>query len=214
MVLILGCKNRTYRNDPLFLRNGFDTSGRLGFPLIKRQVLDISDIHLISCGDARSNDSSLHKKCGVHFYVDDYRFTSIYNNPDKSLKKYSQYKFLLTPDFSTYSEMDPWRQIESIAHSHWCGAYWQAHGLTVVPTITWSTPSSYLYCYEAIEKHCIVSVGMIGCKRENRRQFMMGYNEMLRRIEPEYIICVGKPFPEMQGNIIIPKYEAYGREVS
>lgn len=71
-----------------------------------------------------------------------------------------------------------------------------------------------MYCFDAIEKHYIVSVGMIGCKHDNHRQFMMGYNEMLRRIEPEYIIYVGKPFPEMQGNIIIPTYEAYGRKVS
>ena len=28
------------------------------------------------------------------------------------------------------------------------------------------------------------------------------YNEMLRRIEPEKIICYNTPFPEMQGNIV------------
>ena len=36
---------------------------------------------------------------------------------------------------------------------------------------------------------------------------MAGYNEMLRRIEPEKIICYNTPFSEMQGNIIYVDYE-------
>ncbi|MFQ9412288.1 MAG: hypothetical protein ACLR1T_16365 [Evtepia gabavorous] len=36
---------------------------------------------------------------------------------------------------------------------------------------------------------------------------MAGYNEMLRRIEPEKIICYNTPFPEMQGNLIYVDYE-------
>ena len=36
---------------------------------------------------------------------------------------------------------------------------------------------------------------------------MSGYNEMLRRIEPEKIICYNTPFPEMQGDIVYVDYE-------
>ena len=36
---------------------------------------------------------------------------------------------------------------------------------------------------------------------------MAGYNEMLRRIEPEKIICYHTPFPEMQGDIVYVDYE-------
>lgn len=35
---------------------------------------------------------------------------------------------------------------------------------------------------------------------------MNGYNEMLRRIKPKAIICFGKPFEEMEGNIIAVDY--------
>ena len=37
--------------------------------------------------------------------------------------------------------------------------------------------------------------------------FMAGYNEMLRQIEPERIICYNTPFPEMQGNIVYVDYD-------
>ena len=70
---------------------------------------------MIACSDTKSNDSSINTQKGVHFFVDDYRFNGIYNNPEKSLSKYSQYAFLLTPDFSTYADMNLWRQIENVA---------------------------------------------------------------------------------------------------
>ena len=46
---------------------------------------------------------------------------------------------------------------------------------------------------------------MIGCK-QSKLNFMRGYNEMLRKLEPEKIICFGSPFDEMQGNIITVDY--------
>ncbi len=36
---------------------------------------------------------------------------------------------------------------------------------------------------------------------------MKGYREMLRRIEPERIICYNTPFPEMEGNIVFVDYD-------
>lgn len=40
-----------------------------------------------------------------------------------------------------------------------------------------------------------------------RKWFMAGYNEMLRRIEPEKIVCYNTPFPEMRGDIVYVDYE-------
>ncbi len=174
-------------------------------PLVKKQALDVDNLALIACSDTKSNDSSVNTQKGVHFFVDDYRFNGIYNNPEKTLAKYAQYSFLLTPDFSTYADMNLWRQMESVAKNRWCGAYWQSKGLKVVPTISWSTPSSYDFCFDGVEKNAIVAIGMIGCKHD-RLNFMRGYYAMLERIHPETIICFGTPFPEMKGNIVTVDY--------
>lgn len=37
--------------------------------------------------------------------------------------------------------------------------------------------------------------------------FLKGYNQLLRRIEPEKIICYNEPFPEMQGDIVFVDYD-------
>lgn len=200
-------KTKKMRNHPLFLRNEYEGHGRWEIPRIKKQEIDVSDIRLIAYSDTRSQDNVFNTRCGVHFFIDDYRFMGIYRNPQRSLSKLSQYAFLLTPDYSTYADMKPWRQLESVAHSRWCGAYWQSKGLRVIPTISWSTPSSYAYCFDGIEPEAIVAVGMIGCKR-NKRGFLHGYYAMMERLRPKAVICFGSPFPEMEGNIISVDYRA------
>ena len=197
--------SKSMRNSPLFMRNSFAKCGKYEIPQIIKQEIDFNNVSLIAYSDTYSNDSEENLQKGVHFFVDDYRFEGIYKNPEKTLKKLSQYKFLLTPDFSLYADMDIWKQIENVAKNRWCGAYWQSKGLKVVPTVSWSSPSSFEFCFEGIEKGAIVAVGMIGCKR-NKRMFMIGYNEMLKQIKPSVIICFGTPFPEMTGNIVAVDY--------
>ena len=201
-----------FRNSPLFLRNEFETEGKWGFPIIRRQKLDLSKIELISCADVTKNDTDNLDK-GVHFFVDDYRFEGIYKHPEKSLERFGKYKFLLTPDYSLYAEMEPWRQIESIGKSRWVGAKWQTEGKIVIPTVSWGLTRTYEFCFDGIEKNCIVAVGMIGCKK-NKTAFLRGYFQMLTKIEPEAIICFGTPFAEMQGNLVVVNYWRSGKEVS
>ena len=144
-----------FRNSPLFLRNEFDTVGLWEFPLVKKQQIDYGSVELISCSDISYHDTiNLNK--GIHHFVDDYRFEKHYNNPDKFLSLYSKYRFVLTPDYSLYSEMNKWRQIESIGKSRWVGAKWQKEGLTVIPTVSWSQPSSFSFCFDGIEKNIVL----------------------------------------------------------
>lgn len=205
------------RNDSLFMRNEFETIGKWQIPIVKKQAIDTSEISLIACSDTKKNEIEINLYRGVHFFVDDYRFSGIYNNPERTLDKYSQYRFLLTPDFSTYSDMNLWRQLESVAKNRWVGAYWQSFGLTVIPTISWSDSRSYSFCFDGVEKNSIVAIGMIGCKHE-KEAFLDGYNAMLESIDPATIICFGNPFEEMKGNIVKIDYlstrrkgESYGR---
>ena len=107
------------RANPLFMRNGYETVGKW-------------DIQLVACSDTRVHDSEENKKRGVHFFVDDFRFKGIYKNPERTLDKYSQYAFLLTPDYSLYADMLLWKQVENIAKNRWVGSYWQGKGLTVM----------------------------------------------------------------------------------
>lgn len=196
---------KTMRDNPLFMRNSFATTGKWGIPLVKKQELTTENIMLVACSDTRANDNEANKKKGVHFFVDDYRFSGIYDNPERTLERYSQYAFLLTPDFSTYSDMDLWRQLESVAKNRWVGAYWQSKGRIVIPTVSWSTPRSFEFCFDGVEQHATVAVSTLGCKKA-KIDFMRGYEVMLEKLQPETIICFGDPFSEMQGNLLVVDY--------
>ena len=196
---------KTMRGNPLFMRNTFESLGKWGIPLVKKQYVSLTDLQMIACSDTKANDRTENIAKGVHFFVDDYRFEGIYTHPERTLSKYSQYAFLLTPDFSTYADMDLWRQLESVAKNRWVGAYWQSNGLTVVPTISWSTPRSFEFCFDGVEQNAVVAISTLGCKKA-KLQFMRGYDVMLEKLQPEAILCFGDPLTEMQGNIISVNY--------
>lgn len=190
----------------LFTRNSFKATGKFGIPLVCKQDIPTENIKLIACSDTRANDKAVNRENGVHFFVDDYRFEGIYTHPERSLRRYAQYAFLLTPDYSLYADFDLWHQIENVAKNRWVGAFWQSKGLQVIPTISWSTPRSYEFCFDGVEQHTIVAVSTVGCRRA-KLEFMRGYDVMLDKLQPETIVCFGKTFSEMQGNIVTVDYQ-------
>lgn len=128
------------------------------------------------------------------------------------IEKLSRYRAVLSPDFSMYLEMAPVMQLYNVFRNRWCGAYWASKGIRVVPTVNWGDESTFDFCFEGIEKGSVVAVSTyMASEHDNRcdqkEWFMTGYNELLRRIEPERIICYNTPFPEMQGNIIYVDHE-------
>lgn len=76
-----------YRNSVLFLRNGFPFEGKWGFPVIMPQTIETRDIQLISYSDTSTRDTKNNQK-GVHFFIDDYRFESLYSHPDLSFPNF------------------------------------------------------------------------------------------------------------------------------
>lgn len=137
--------------------------------------------------------------------MDDYKFEVVWNDPEPRLEKLSQYKGVLSPQFSAYYTMPVSLQIYNTFRSRWCGAYLQSKGFTVIPTVYWGQPQSYWYCFDGIEKNSVVALSTLGVKKE-KDFFLQGYNEMLRRIEPKAVICYCDPFPEMKGHVIKVDY--------
>lgn len=203
--------SKELRNSQRFLRNEFTCVGRYNIPMIHKQAIDLNEVELIAISDTRPNDVKNRHK-GVHHFTDDRQFESEYNAPERTLPKLSQYRFLCTPQFSCYAEMPTWRQIESTAKNHWVGAFWQSQGLYVATSLCWGLATSFDFCFDGIERGSIVAVGTLGC-RKSKGSFMFGYDAMLERVAPEAVICFGKPFSEMRGNIISIDYIESRKEV-
>ena len=111
-----------------------------------------------------------------------------------------------------YLEMHPVMQLYNTFRNRWVGAYLADRGIKVVPTINWGDETTFDFCFEGVAKGSAVAVSTYMASEHNNRSdqkewFLKGYNEMLRRIEPEVIICYHTPFPEMEGNIVHADYE-------
>lgn len=186
------------------VRNEFlpygNSAGKYDFPIIKKQSINVDAIKLLSYTNAKLHDSENADKT-IHFFTYDWKFDKVYENAEEELKKLSQYKYLLSPDFSLFTNMPLALQIESVFKNRWCGAYWQSEGLKVIPTVSWGDERSFEFCFDGIEEGSVVAV----CTyyRENcEDDFMLGYNEMLKRIKPSTVICYDEPFKAMQGNVV------------
>ncbi len=199
MIQITSYENRS---EPSFLRDQFSGVGMFSIPLIKKQEVRLEDFALI--GYDKVNQSNETNKT-VHFFLDDYRFESIYKNPDDKIERLKKFNAVLSPDFSMYTEMPVALQLYNCFRNRWTGAYLQQNGITVIPTVRWGNLESFNFCFDGIEKGCVVAVSTLGVKNE-KSHFMLGYNEMRRRIKPEKIICYGKPFDDMKGDIIEVDY--------
>ena len=140
----------------------------------------------------------------VHFFVDDYRFLRLWTNPDRYMEQMAQFEHVFTPDFSTYTDWPMALQIYNHYRKHWLGAYMQLHGISVIPTISWSGPESYAWCFDGEPVGGAVAVSSVGTQmsKESRRLFLEGYMEMIRRLEPETILFYGGVPEACMGNIV------------
>lgn len=133
------------------------------------------------------------KSKGIHFFVDDYQFVRLWNRPDDYISLLTEFGAVCTPDFSLYTDTPKALQIYNHYRKHWLGAYWQMHGITVLPTICWSTPDSFDWCFDGEPTDSIVAVSSVGTqnKPDMMRAFERGYEETLKRLAPSQILWYG-----------------------
>ena len=190
-----------FRNDPMFLRNQFENEGTFEMPKIKKEEINLENIELVGYDKLNSSDDNQI----VHFFLDDYKFEVMWKDPAPRIERLKSHKAVLSPNFSVYTEMPAAMKIYNTFRSRWCSAYLQANGVKVIPTLAWGGPETFWFCFDGIEQNSIVAVSTLGVRKE-KDLFMQGYNEMLRRLKPSQIICYGKSFEEMKGNVIEVDY--------
>lgn len=139
-----------------------------------------------------------------HCFVDDHQFIRWWNNPDRYIPRLQSFMGVCAPDFSTYTDMPPAMQIYNHYRKHWLAAYWQLHGMTVYPTISWSDESSYDWCFDGEPVKGIVAVSSVGTQKnkEVQRLFLRGYEEMMKRLDPTWVIFYGRVPEECDWNVI------------
>jgi hypothetical protein len=171
------------------IRNEFQAAGKFELPLIKRQNIDINKIEPWGYTKTKLEDvENSHKT--IHFFTQDWLYETVYQKPEQALEKLDQYYALMTPDFSLYADMPLAVQVYNTFKNRWCGAFWQKQGLRVIPTINWSTPESFDFCFDGVEQGSVVAVSTYYTE-SYEKEFMPGYKRMLEVIKPSAVLCYG-----------------------
>ena len=136
----------------------------------------------------------------VHFFLADYVFERLWNNPDRYIPVLSQYKAIVSPDFSQYTNMPRVMQMWNHYRKMWLSQYYQARGIKVIPAPCWSDEASFEYCFEGMPKKSLLCISTAGCVSNKKvfKAFMKGYEKTLEVLEPSQLIIYGIAPPEVR----------------
>lgn len=140
----------------------------------------------------------------IHFFLDDYQFERVWEMPSRYLNLLKKFQCVCSPDFSMYTDYPKAIQIFAHFKKHWLAAYWQRHGIKVIPTIGWSDKKSYEWCFDGEPKNATIAISSVGTQnnKKAKKLFLLGYEKMLEVLEPETIIFYGSIPQECRGNIV------------
>ena len=73
-------------------------------------------------------------------------------------------------------------------------AQWQAQGLTVIPTASWSDEASYAWCFDGLPERATVAISTVGVlkSKDSVVAFLKGTAELLARKQPTQLLIYGK----------------------
>ena len=174
--------------DNLHLKHLINFVSGFEMPIMKK--CSILPTSLIPFNQAMTENN--YNKC-VHFFIDDYQFERIWNHPGRYVECLKRYQCVISPDFSQYTDMPFPQRIWNNYRGKFIGAWLQAHGLNVIPNVTWSLPDSYDYCFEGIPEGSVIAINSTGASRYGLTKFLWlkGYNEAISRLKPAALIRYG-----------------------
>ena len=133
----------------------------------------------------------------IHFFLDDYRFETVWSKPLRPLSRLKRVGAALTPDFSLWSEMPLAMQLWQVYRSRWCGLWMHGNGVNVIPTVSWSTRASFDFAFAGIPVYSVVAVSSVGIRDDAaKKAYQRGIEEMISQLLPPKILVYGRSLGE------------------
>lgn len=133
----------------------------------------------------------------VSFYLNDYQFIRIMNNPDKYIEKLKAFRYVITPDFSQYINMPDFQRYAQNCWNKVLAVYMQQRGVHIIFNVSWSLPDSYQYAFAGLPSDCVIAINCAGIKSSALSMYLwrQGYEEALRTLKPRLIVRYGDKMP-------------------
>lgn len=178
--------------------------GEFGLPLIaKSEVVPKKLLPFNYVGSNKLTDEEK-KETYIHFFIDDYQFERVWNNPKAYLARFKKFGGIIMPDFSVYQNFPKALQIYNVFKSRMLSFYYQENGIDVITNVTWSNLESLDWTLDGLPKNSVIALSSNGVLNKNViDNFIEIYNEAIKRLEPTKILIVGRVPKEIQDDRII-----------
>lgn len=172
--------------------------GYFNFPLLdfveKQSIKDVVPFNVFK---SKSKSDSW-----IHFFIDDYQFERLWNNPTQYLEILKRAQGVITTDFSMYADMPRAMQIYNCYRNRALAKYFQLNAIKIIPAVGWSDKQSFAWCFDGIPEGSAVAISTNGCliDKNSYKAFLEGFNAMIDKINPCQIVIIGKIPEELKNN--------------
>lgn len=128
-----------------------------------------------------------------HFFIDDYRFERVWNEPERYVPVIKKYAGAIMPNFSTYHIMPLPMQYWNMYRNRALAFYWQENGIDVIPLLQCGDPRTYDYAFEGLPiggTYAVMNNGLMK-DRENRQFFYESLLIGVQAVKPDVLVCYG-----------------------
>ena len=132
----------------------------------------------------------------VHFFIDDYYFESVWASPKRLMTVSRSVRGIIGTTYSVYEAQPKAMNVWNVYRNRWVCKYLESQGVQVIPAVVWADESTWDYCFEGIPCQSVVAVSTVGTLRKNnRRLFCAGFEEMIRLLNPKTLLVYGEYKP-------------------
>lgn len=199
-------RERTYNTYNLHEYDETRTAGYYQFPILKACHYIPDDLIGFNYVKSFKGDRN---GLGVHFFLDDYQFERLWQNPHENIERLRGFSCVLTPDFSLYLDMPLAMKIWNMYRSRLIGQMMQDAGLEVIPTLQWSESETLKFGFDGLPEGGVVAVSTVGVKQEDTAQeiWAAGMTAAIERLKPECVICYGTKIDYQFGDVKVKYIE-------
>jgi hypothetical protein len=175
----------------------FYSDDEYGFPYIIGTDFIPDDMQMFDYFKTKPNTCT-------HFFIDDYRFETVWNRPFEALKILKKSKIVCSPTFSTFQDDPKIVQMWNTYRNRWCGAFWESEGIKVIPSIVTAGKESYNFAFRGIIKHSVVATMRLGKNRPyHNLENDPGYNAIMEHIDPIAILLYAENFETSNPRVFV-----------
>ncbi len=184
-------EQRKMRYENMHLMDGMEFTIENKIPIVASYNGNL-DFDMVSYANRAKHSG---KGEALHFFLDDYRISSVWNNLERVTHSLCKYDYLFAPDFSLFTDDDRYQQVnkQDIYRSRFITAYWQQCGYQVIPTASWGDANSFKYCFEGLPENSVIAICGIGHDQDKSHNTLwrVAVHRLIEAKKPTTLVIYG-----------------------